>query len=33
MVEMVLVMALLVVMLAYVAPSLSRFFRGRNLNS
>jgi type II secretion system protein H len=32
-VEMVLVMALLVVMLAYVAPSLSRFFRGRNLGS
>jgi len=32
-VEMVLVMALLVVMLSYVAPSLARFFRGRNLNS
>src|SRR5437868_2091951 len=32
-VEMVLVMALLVVMLAFVAPSLSRFFRGRNLSS
>jgi Tfp pilus assembly protein FimT len=33
MVEMVLVMALLVIMLGFVAPSLSRFFRGRNLNS
>src|SRR5689334_20103522 len=32
-IEMVLVMTLLVVMLAYIAPSLSRFFRGRNLNS
>jgi Tfp pilus assembly protein FimT len=30
---MVLVMALLVIMLAYVAPSLSRFFRGRYLSS
>jgi type II secretion system protein H len=32
-VEMVLVMALLVIMLAYVAPSLAHFFRGRNLSS
>jgi Tfp pilus assembly protein FimT len=30
---MVLVMALLVVMLAYIAPSLAHFFRGRTLNS
>ena len=32
-VELVLVMTLLVVMLGYVAPSLSRFFRGRTLDS
>jgi type II secretion system protein H len=32
-VEMVLVMALLVIMLGFVAPSLARFFRGRTLNS
>ncbi len=32
-VELILVMALLVVMLGYVAPSLSHFFRGRNLSS
>jgi type II secretion system protein H len=32
-VELVLVMALLTVGLAYTAPSLSRFFRGRNLDS
>jgi len=32
-VELMLVMALLVIMLGFVAPSLSRFFRGRNLDS
>jgi len=32
-VELMLVMALLVVVLGYAAPSLSRFFRGRNLDS
>ena len=32
-IEMILVMALLVVVLSYAAPSLSHFFRGRNLDS
>jgi type II secretion system protein H len=32
-VELMLVMALLVIMLGFAAPSLSRFFRGRNLDS
>ncbi len=32
-VELMLVMALLVIMLGYAAPSLSHFFRGRNLDS
>ena len=32
-VELILVMSLLVIMLAFIAPSLSRFFRGRTLDS